>query len=439
LPELQITTEHLADRQLRLTILVPQERVEKARRESAKALSRNRRIPGYRPGAAPYAMVVDLIGQESIDEHAFDPLARDVVKEGLLKREIAPGGSVAVEIAATDPFTVKATVPLQPEVDLGDYRALRVPAPDMEPVTDEDVDRMIEAWRADLATLEPTEEPAVEGDQLSLEILGRFGDEDVFEAEQLTVDLERDALHSAGLPPAIADRLVGLKAGEEIAFDLVYPEFWDDSRLQGASVSFSGRVLKVLRPELPALDDALAARLAELATLDELRESVRGSLQMRAEVRHRNEHAQKAIDALVAGAKSIYAESILQAEVRDLLDDLRERVEKQGFTWERWLELQGDGKDKFFAEIDASAKHRLEQRLAVGEFMSREGIAVSRKEIDSEVRAYIASLSAAARRGLPPRAQLRRSIGAHLLERKMAERLLGIVRGEAGAATDQDE
>ncbi len=431
---MEITTETVEPRQVQLTIVMPDAVLDAARREVVAAFSRENKIPGFRPGKAPRARVAALVGDAAIEEEALERASRTVVQQAVEQEGLRPSAPVSIEKASDEPLTLRALVPLAPEVDLGDYNALRVELPEPESVPDDAVDETLERWRNEMAVLEPAEGAAEAGDVVRLSLVGTLDDKIVFEEEALSLRLDSEQVADAGVPPEVVDELIGLAAGESHAFTLVYSEFWPQTELQGKTVSFQAEVDGVSRLTLPEMDDDLAQQLADVETLAELRETVRAQLEQRARMAGRDTQVEQVVDTMVERANFAYPPQLLEHEVADVIGDLRSRVERQGFRWEHWLEMQKENEDQILSDAEASARQRLERSLVMTAFVEREGISVSADEVQHEVEAFTQMLSAPARRGMPDDETLRRQMGSRLLSSRAIARLMAIVSGEAADA-----
>jgi len=432
---LEVKAEPLAPCQVQLTVVADPAQVERALTEAAQAYARHMRIPGYRPGKVPARAVVARVGEEALHDKAAERLRERVVREAISSEGIEPSAPATVEQLTEDPPTFRVVVPLAPEVDLGDYRALRLAPTDARAVADEEVEAVIERWRADLGFLAPVDRPAEAGDIVSLGLVGWDGDVVVFEDDALTLKLDAASAVEANLPPAVAEALVGRVAGETAQFEVTYSELWTQPELQGRTVRFEADLASVLTPSLPEIDDDLAREVSrgELETIEGLRGRVRQEMTRRAEIRAREAHVEAVIDALVAPATVRYAPALVDVETAEIVGDLRSRVERQGFTWDRWLELQGKDIDSLWAELAETAELRLRRRLVLAEFVRAEGIAVAAPEIEAELERMEALLTGVSRRAMPSRDTLHQSIGTRLLSDRAVARLLAIAAGDGPA------
>ncbi|NDJ76834.1 MAG: trigger factor family protein, partial [Chloroflexi bacterium] len=182
---LDIQTEHLENHTTRLTVTVDDERVQKAMRQAARQIAKKARIPGFRPGKAPFNVVLNLYGPDYVLNEALDKLGNDVYREALDAAELepyAPGSLEKVDPETESGLQLTFIVPKVPTVELGDYRDIRLEQ-EVEEITDEMVNDAMESLREGQAVIEPVERPIAIGDQVVLEhfeivLVPQDGDED---------------------------------------------------------------------------------------------------------------------------------------------------------------------------------------------------------------------------------------------------------------------
>ncbi len=430
--DLTITSEPVEPRQVRLTIVVAPEREAREMAKVAQEYAKHLRVSGYRPGHVPMRVVAAQVGEGELRSAAREQLADKVAREAIRAEGLEPYDNPELEGQTDDPLTYTILVPLRPTVNLGDYRALRVPEPATEAVTEEEVTERIEALRAELAHLATVDRPAAAGDRAIVTVTGRLGERVLVDEEGLALDLTADAAADAQLPTDIVDHVIGLSAGDRVEVDLTYSEFWPEADLQGQTAHFTVLVESVESLALPDLNDAFAQDVSPAQTLAELRERVRESLESRRRMAAREEWVGQAVAALAEQAQVSAPPSALEAELEDELASLRARVERQGFTWERWLTLQEKDESALRAEIAPEVNRRFEQALVLGEFARAEGIRVSRSDVEGELRRQSQLLAGA---GLRMRRtdEARRRMGGELLTGRALDRLLELVSG-AGEA-----
>lgn len=439
---MDVQIEPVEPRQLQLTIVVPEERIDKAMGEVAQDFARRLHIAGYRPGKVPLRVVLARVEEETLRKEALERLKEQAVREAVRQEKLEPWAGIDVEVVQDEPFTLRAVVPLAPQVELADRSVLDARPEPVPPVTDEDVDAILETWRQERATMETVERPAAAGDTLVMTLAGTGDGLDPIERIGAQLALTGDGATRIDLPPAIVEHLVGASAGERREFALTYPEFWPAAQLQGREIRFVAEIEAVMARTLPAIDDAFARDTAHTDSLQELRGKLRESLEAEARRVVEGQQVEALIDALVTASKVEYPPVALAQETAMAIVDLRRQVERQGLAWERWLELQKRTEEELWAEIEPEAAKQLRRRLVLRRFVEVEGIRVSDREIDSEIDRLRRPLDRTTRRALPPVGALRRSAGSRLLSNRAVQRLVEIAAEntqDEGVAADQSE
>ena len=165
---MKLQKEFTDDQQVKITAEFEPELLDQFMHKAARKISQRTRIPGFRPGKAPYAMVVNHVGEASIREEALEMLLDKVYPEVLEEAQISPYGPGNLdEIKSQDPLTFLFTIPLEPETELGDVDSIRE-AYTLPEVSDEKVDELIRQVRRNSSTIVPLETPAAEGNLLYL-------------------------------------------------------------------------------------------------------------------------------------------------------------------------------------------------------------------------------------------------------------------------------
>ncbi len=368
---LKVEVRHEPGSRAVLEVEVPEDRVGRAIDRAFARLGRTTPIPGFRPGKAPRFLLERYLTKQAVYDAALKELIPEVLQEAVEKTGIRPLTRPQVDVEDLEegkPLRLRATVEVVPEVRLGDYRSLRIPRPEVA-VTEEEVDRALEAMRAQLAQLVSKEGPAEAGDFVLLRVEEAPEGEMRFTAgRELLVELG-----GSETPQALAEALQGAGEGQEVEVP------WNEGQ------RLRVRVVGVRRRELPPLDDAFARQVSDHASLVDLREEVRGRLLREAERRARETYEAEVLRAVVEAAEVDLPESLVHAEIQDLLDDLVDRLRARGLTLERYLALSGKTLDQLHEEYRPAAERRVRTRLVVDRIAQTEGLEPTEEELQEEV------------------------------------------------------
>jgi len=426
---LEITREDLDNRQVLLTIKVDDERVEKALRGVARKISRQYNIPGFRRGRAPFGIVVQRFGREALMQEVADDLGQEVYEEALDSQELEPYGPASLEDMQMDPLTFKMRVPLQPVVDLGDYRELRVEPPDVT-VDEEQVAEELEKLRQENVVVEPAEDRPVQmGDMVDLDVRAQVDGETLNSQEHYTTVLDAEDEEFA---PGFADQIVGMARGEEKQFALTLSDEWGEE-LEGREADFTVKLHDIRTRILPDLDDDLARTVGDFDSLDELREGIRNRLQENLQRKADDEYLEEVVDTLVEQATLEYPPDLVEEHIDSMLEDLESRLESQGIAFGDFLGINGQTEEEFRETMRPRAEEQAKSSLVLGELARLEALQVGAEEVMQRITAVSEGWGERSEEVLDMLSSPdgMRSIAGNLLTEKVIERLTAIARGEA--------
>ncbi len=344
-----------------LEVEVPPERVARSVEQAVARLSRSTRVPGFRPGRAPRAVLERVVGLERVLDEAFEHLIPDTLEEALTDAAVIPLIQPDVEVVQRDegkPLIYRATVPVRPEVKLGDYRNFPFGI-EIEEIDDARVAQVLEELRDQQAALVPVEDRAArDGDYLIIAFEGRR-DGETFEGG--SADRYPIVVGAGRMIPGFEEALVGIAIGGSKTFSLTFPDDYPDKSLAGKPVEFTVSVYEIREKVLPPLDDELARGLGEYPDLDVLRTEVRRRLEANARDRARHGFIDRIIDYAVSNATLELPDALVESEIEVMFEELQGRLARDGVGLADYLEAIG--KDE--AAIRGEYRPRAEQRARI--------------------------------------------------------------------------
>ncbi len=421
---MKVDAERIENCQAVLTIEVEQERVGEALRQASRRISKRTTIPGFRAGKAPYHLVERTVGKERLFDEALEELGPQVYQEALAQSDLQPIGQAQLEVVEREPLVLKMTVPLEPEVDLRDYRLLRVEGKEVK-VEEEEVEKVLTALREDHGEWTPVERPVKDGDLLTLDIEGTSGGQRLIEVKEG----EYVEKVGSGLPiPGFPEMIEGMKSGEEKDLSLVCPADHPNEELAGKKIDFLVRLHGVKEKILPPLDDEFAKMVGDFESLEKLREQIKSLLQTQGETKERERVANEMLAQMTEKAKIEYPPFLLQRELDSLREDYSQALAQQGFTLDRYLQITKQSEEEFTKELRPRAEERLKRSLILRRFMEEEGVSVQEEEVEEEMEeiagSYGDQAQAVKQALLSPEPQ--RALRSRLFTRKALERLVEI-------------
>lgn len=381
---MKATLERLEGGLVNMEIEVPPEEMVADLNAAFHRVASRVRIPGFRPGKAPAAMVERLVGRAAILEEALDPIIQRVYRDVVREHDLTPVEQAQIEVkeyADGKPLQFVAKVAVAPEVTLGDVQAVRVPVTP-EPVTDEDVVHGLEALRRMRAKWVPSLAPAADGDLVHFASSATLAD-----GGRLGNDHTERVLGSGELRPELEEALRGQAPGAEVDLSFTLPADDPNPQLAGQTVQMHLKLEEVKRRELPELDDQLAADLTDgrCATVEELRADLRNRLGEEAGRRAQQAAWTAALDRVVDEA-SVDVPDVMIARVQDVLvDNLRQQVTAGGTAFSRYLQQLGKTEEEIRQDMRAEAVKSVRTQLVLEALAKREGLVPDAERLQEEI------------------------------------------------------
>lgn len=382
------------DRQAKLSVEYEAHEFEGFKRRAAKKISKNAKIPGFRPGKAPYQVIVNQYGEGAVVQEAIDLLIDDDYTNILKEAKIEPSGVGTLESMDNfDPPKFVLIVPLEPEVDLGDYREIRMPY-EPEPFDTADVDDYITQLRRNSATIVPADRPAGENDlvyfNLSGEFLNPVDDEDATitdKTPQQVIIPAKDEENAKEWPyPGFSRDLLGVKAGDVKELQHVYPDDHDEEDYQGKTAIFTVDVQSVKALELPEFDDDFVQSQSNFETPEDLRVALDTQMHAEHEENNEQEYYNALMTEITEKSSMNYPPQMLEHEEEHVLEDIKSRLKNQNLDFETYLKLRDTDEETFIAEeVRPVAKQRLERSLITDALIEAEGLKLDQDLFNKQV------------------------------------------------------
>jgi trigger factor len=377
---LSAAVAELPGSRVRLDVTVPAAELERRVESEARALGRRMKLPGFRRGKVPAALVVQRAGRPALVESAVRGALSEWYAQAIAASGIVPVGDPRITLGETppqgEPFTLQVEVGVLPRASLGRYKGLEVGRREPE-APEEEIDAEVEALRDRLARLEDVERPAAPGDFVVIDFTATR------DGAALAGGEVRDRLVELGagrLLPGLEEGLLGASAGEQRAIDVHYPPDHPESELAGATVPFSVTVKQVKAKQLPALDDDFAAD-AGFDSLAQLREEVASHLTEADRERVEREFREAALDEAVAQADVDVPESLARARAQEMWERTLRSLERQGVSREAYLQVAGRSEEDVLAELAPTAAQALRREAVLTAVVEAEGIAPDDAEL----------------------------------------------------------
>ncbi len=412
-----------------LEITIPAAEVEKETERVVQSLSARAKLPGFRPGKVPPAMVRTRFAAD-IREEVVRNLAPRYFEKKVEEQNLRVVGSPSItdlHFHAGEDMRFKAEFEVVPHIELQEYRGLTAPYRESE-VTEAEVDARLEQLReqkAEFVSVAPR--PAAAGDYavVSLEAAGDSAALLPRQDELVVLIGGPDTLE------AFSENLRGMNPGEEKEFEVAYPDDYGDDKLAGKTVRFHVELKGIRRKELPELTDAFAEDVGEFKTLEELRSQLRRSLQREREYAAQQEAKDKLIDQLIAAHEFPVPEALVDRQIQLQVEQYLRLMAARGADLSNvrldWDKVRASQRERAVREVKTS--------LILDRIAEREAIEVTAEELDHEVQRIARQQQepvAAVRRKLEQEGGLRR-----IASRIRAEKTLSMLFEQARKVAEE--
>ncbi len=422
-----------------VTVEVDSAAVESAMQKAARRLSEKKNLPGFRKGKAPYSVVLQTWGEDAILDEALDALGPEVYRQALEEQKIEPSAVGTMKrIVSRVPLTLEFLVPVQPVVDIREYRSVRLPF-EAPSIPEEEVERAMEQLRQSQSILIPVERPAQKGDVLSANIQAGILSEDgkieplVFEGEENPQDLDLDD-NLGGKYPGAGPALEGISEGDTRSVTIRFPDSFPIARLKGLQAQLTVKCLGVKIRKTPEWNEDVVKAVSELTTVEELRKEVRSRLEKRAVESKEEEYADSVIDKMVEGASIAFPPALLEDEIDDEIQTLGRRLEQRKTSLDVYLRTIPEGIAGLRKQLEPDARRKLIRRLLLGELVKKENLEPSKEDVDEQLKIYqsvFAQNSGKSKNKATVEETLRQLASNDVMTRLIVQRVVQIGKGAA--------
>ncbi len=389
------------DHQIHFTVEIEPQTLDNARQKAARQIAQRVKIPGFRPGKAPFNVIEKQVGAQAIKDEAIDIMLDDVYPKVIEEAGIKPYGPGTLEKIDEEkqPPVFEFRVPLSPEVKLGDYKKIRLPFEE-KTVKDSDVENVLNNLREQNAMLSPVQRAAQEGDiaYILLSAERQKPDKDgktaLLPERRYPVVIEKaDVDAKSEWPfPDFSRLLIGMKTGEERSFPNTFAKDAEFEDLRGETADFKLKLEEIKDRQLPALDDAFAQTLGNYKTVVELRTEVERQLKENAERQAKDDYQDRIVDKIIADSEIKFPPQMLHHEIHHYIEDMGPDLASRGLDLETYLKSRQLTLEQLEEEVEPRVAERLNKSLVVMEVARQEKIDVPEAEVQGLVEKKVKQL-----------------------------------------------
>ena len=378
---MRTSVTELPDSRVRLDVGIDPDAVEKRVERTARALGREMRVPGFRRGKVPPALVVQRMGRETVLEQALRDSLPEWYERALLEAGITPVGDPRLDVpdlpAAGQALEFSIEVGVRPRAKLGPYRGLEVGRAEVEVPADA-ITAELDRLREGFASVNPVDRPAATGDLVVIDFEGT-ADGEPFEGSTA-----RDYMVEIGAEGLLAEMeqaLTGASAGDELTVELAFPDDHSQAEVAGKNARFDVIVKEVREKRLPELDDEFAADASEFDTLDELRAELSSRIAAALERRADAEFREAAVDATAAMAEVELPHDLVHARAHEMWERFERQLRERGVDPASYPKMAGKSREQFITDAEEEARTALRREATLAAIADAEGVEASDEEL----------------------------------------------------------
>jgi trigger factor len=383
---MNVKMEKLEKNVVKFEVTVEAAKFNEALKKSYAKNANRFNIPGFRKGKAPMNIVKKYYGEGALYEDAINFIYETTYPQVLVEHNINPVDYPSidiVDIGEGKDFVYVATVPVMPEVELGEYKGIEVKKENYL-VSDEDIENRLKELQGQNARVENKEDGTVTNGDIAVIDFKGFVEDVAFEGgEGKDFELE---IGSGTFIGNFEEQLVGLNIGESKNVNVVFPEQYGREELNGKPAKFEVTVKSIKKKELPAINDEFASEVSEFETLEELRNDIREKMQATNDLKSKTDFENAVIEKVVSNASIDVPQAMINKELDGMLQDLEMRLKYQGLDLETYYKFTNTTEDKFRAQMEDVALNKVKTDLVIGKISQVENITASEDEIQNKAR-----------------------------------------------------
>lgn len=399
---MKIETTPRDDHQVNVVAEFEASDLEQYMHKAARRISEKAKVPGFRPGKAPYPVVLRMFGDEAVRDQAMELLVDDKYPLILDEAKIEASGSGKLEdILSTDPPKFSFTIPLAPVVTIGDLKSVKQEYVE-QTVTDAQVEEAVQRVLSSYATPTAVERAAKEGDLVNMDLSASYvkppeGEEKEFIAKTPHQAVIGDNTLRAETWPydGFSKNVIGMKAGETKTFTYKFPKDNAVEKLQGQKMEFTVELRSIQELVLPELNDEFVLKIGQFNSIDDFKAYLRRRLEADAKTEYDNTYFDDLLDKMVALSTFKYAPHLLEEEIHSVQHSLQDTLARQQMDMETYLKVRkmtmSELEEK---ELKPVAVKRLERSLLVTEISKTEKLELSDEELEHSFNQTVNEMSA---------------------------------------------
>ncbi|MCT3415102.1 trigger factor [Lactobacillus helveticus] len=370
-----------------LTFDISKDEIKLGLDQAFRRVKKNLHVPGFRKGHVSRVIFDQYYGEKALYEDALNIVLPNAYSAAVKEAGIAAVGQpqiVPVSLDKDKDWTMKATVTVEPEVKLGDYKGIEVPKQNTR-VYQKDVDAELDKRREQNAELVLKKGKSAKGDTVTIDYKGTIDGKEFEGGSAENYSLE---LGSGAFIPGFEDQLIGHEAGDDVDVVVTFPKDYGAKDLAGKEAHFATKIHEVKSKQLPKLDDEFAKDVDDsVDTLDELKDKIKKQLRDQKEQAANDAIQEAAIEGAVKNATvDEIPDAMIQDDVDTQLNQYLGNMQRQGIDPQTYYKLTNTNEQQLRSQFAKNAAERVKTNLVLEAIVEKEGLKATKEEIDKEIK-----------------------------------------------------
>ena len=384
---MKINNKKLENAIVEVTVAFDKEEWKETQKKALNKLSRKVKIDGFRQGKAPIAVVKARIGKGKILEEATDMILQANFAKALEEAKVEPIAQPALSVDKIDEeeLQVKILVPVEPEVELGEYKGLEIKKTRVT-VTKKEIEEQLANYQSQFAELSVKEGGKVaKGDTAVIDFEG-FIDGVAFEGgsgENYPLEIG-----SGSFVPGFEDQLIGMGVDKEQEITIKFPDDYGAVDLAGKEATFKVTVHEIKEKHLPEIDDELAkdVNIDGVETLDQLKDHIKANIKARKENENEQKFMNDIYQTLIKNSKIENSEALIKQEQQMILKEIEQNLQSQGLNFDIYKQFTGKDIPDILEDIKPQAEERFKINAIIKAIIKEEKLVASDEELEAELQ-----------------------------------------------------
>lgn len=389
----------MEDHQIEMVVEIDKSKFESAKQKAAQKISQKVKIPGFRPGKAPYQVVKNIYGDSAITEEAIELLVEEIYPEAIKEAKIEPGApGQLLNIESVDPPTFKFAVPLKAVIELGDYKSLKKEYAYQSPDETKFLDELSNIRRM-YAKTETVERPIEDGDYVLLDLIGydakdKEKTEVLVERKGYALVIRKEGTDTEFPYKGFSAALIGAKPSALVTLTNKFSKESSDEKLSGKKVIFDTTIKTVRAVILPEIDDQFAMMTGLGSTVAEFNQRLRETIDTEEKGKYDDQYFESLLDEIKAISTIKYPPQVVEHEIEHVLEDVERRLQGQGIeNLDAYYKMLKTTREQFIEDqAKPTSIKRLERGLVMDEIAKLEEIKLDNESLENEFKNNWASL-----------------------------------------------